>query len=303
MTDGEEFCELPGGIRLCYRVDGAEAARPLLLVAGLGLDLASWPQALVDGLLDRGFRVIRFDNRDVGRSSHVPTPPPSPLQQLLAVSRPEDYDLGDMAEDTVGLLDHLGIAAVDLVGMSMGGMIAQIVAARAPSRVRTLTSIFSTTGARRTGRPARSTLVRMGRPPARSAESFAERHLDTLRHIGSSDFPFDERVEREWALQAWERGGGPARAAGSSRQIGAIGKSGDRTEEVRRITAPTLVVHGDRDRMVHPSGGEATAAAIPGARHVVVPGMRHHLAPTLAPRLVELIAEHTEEADRRDGGA
>lgn len=295
----ERFCDLPSGIRLCYRVDGDESARPLLLVAGLGLDLASWPQALVDGLLERGFRVLRFDNRDIGRSTHVTTPPPGPLRQLFAVARPEDYDLGDMADDTIGLLDHLGIDAVDLVGMSMGGMIAQIVAARAPSRVRSLTSIFSTTGAARTGRPAHSTLVRMGRPPVRTAEAFVARHLSVLRHIGSTEYPFDERIEREWALRAWERGGGAERTAGVARQIGAIGKSGDRTAEVRTITAPTLVVHGDRDRMVHPSGGEATAAAIPGARHVVLPGMRHHLAPTLAPRLVELIAEHTEAA--RDG--
>jgi pimeloyl-ACP methyl ester carboxylesterase len=137
----------------------------------------------------------------------------------------------------------------------------------------------------------------MARRPARTPDAFAQRHLSTLRHIGSTTYPFDERAERAWALEAWARGRGLARAEGAARQIAAIRKSGDRTEEVRGITAPTLVVHGDRDRMVHPSGGEATAAAIPGARHEVVPGMRHHLAPGLVPRLLELILEHMSDAD------
>lgn len=301
MNAADRFCSLPNGIELCYRQDGPASGPPVLLVAGLGLDLTSWPALLLDGLAEEGFRVIRFDNRDSGRSTHLDTPPPSRFRQLRGRSLPEDYDLGDMAADTVGLLDFLGLAQVDLVGMSMGGMIAHTLAARHPERVRTLTSIFSTTGFGRVGQPARSTLVRMGRPPARTPDAFADRHLATLRHIGSTVYPYDERAERDWAVEAWARGRGLSRAQGAARQIAAIRKSGDRTEEVRRITAPTLVLHGDRDRMVHPSGGEATAQAIPGARHVVIPGMRHHIAPGLVPQLLELIAAHTRTADAPRG--
>ncbi|HEY2642268.1 MAG TPA: alpha/beta fold hydrolase [Galbitalea sp.] len=132
MSDDEKIAQLPSGIELCYRMDGASSGRPLVLIAGLGLDLTSWPTAMIDGLVDAGFRIIRFDNRDVGRSTHVRTPPPGRLRQLLARSEAEDYDLGDMAEDVVGLLDELRLAAVDLVGMSLGGMIAQTVAEATP---------------------------------------------------------------------------------------------------------------------------------------------------------------------------
>jgi pimeloyl-ACP methyl ester carboxylesterase len=252
---------------------------------------------MIDGLVDAGFRIIRFDNRDVGRSTHVRSPPPGRLRQLLARSEAEDYELGDMAEDVVGLLDELRLAAADLVGMSLGGMIAQTVAARHPDRVRSLTSIFSTTGDRRVGQPARSTIMRMLRPTAKTREAYAKRHLSTLRHIGSTTFPFDESAEIAWALGAWDRAAA-GRGAGVARQIGAIWKSGDRTAELLAISAPTLVLHGDADRMVHPSGGAATASAIPGARHETIVGMRHHLSPGVVPRLVQFIVEHTSPEHR-----
>jgi pimeloyl-ACP methyl ester carboxylesterase len=201
-----------------------------------------------------------------------------------------------MAADTVGLLDHLGIDRVHLVGMSMGGMIAQTVAARHPARVASLTSIFSTTGDRRVGQPARSTLARLARGPARTVEESVERHLGMLRHIGSPTELPDDDLERAWAVGLWERGGGVAARAGVPRQISAIQASGDRTAELRRITAPTLVVHGSTDRMVHPTGGRATAAAVPGARHVEIPGMGHHLAPGVVDQLVELSTDLARSA-------
>jgi pimeloyl-ACP methyl ester carboxylesterase len=287
----DRFADLPAGPRICYRVEGPEGGEPLLLVAGLSLDLTSWPRRMVDGFTGRGFRVVRFDNRDVGRSDRIPVRPPGTLRQLLARPRPDAYDLADMAADTVGLLDHLGLDRVHLLGMSMGGMIAQTVAARHPARVATLTSIFSTTGHREVGQPARSTLLRMGRRPARTVEESVEQHLAMLRHIGGPGFPPDDDLERAWATAVWHRGDGAAGAPGVARQIGAIQASGDRTAELRRITAPTLVVHGDVDRMVHPSGGRATAAAIPGARHVEIAGMGHHLAPGVVDRLVELTTD------------
>jgi pimeloyl-ACP methyl ester carboxylesterase len=287
----DRFVDLPAGPRICHRVEGPADGVPLLLIAGLGVDLTSWPQRMVDGFTGRGFRVVRFDNRDIGRSSRIATPPPGRLRQLLARPRPDAYDLGDMAADAYGLLDALGIDRAHVVGMSMGGMIAQTLAARHPDRVASLTSIFSTTGHRRVGQPARSTVVRLARRPARTVEESVERHLAMLRHIGSAAFPPDDDVERAWAVGLWERGDGARARAGVPRQISAIQASGDRTAELRRITAHTLVVHGDVDRMVHPSGGRATAAAIPGARHVEIPGMSHHLAPGVVDRLVELVTD------------
>jgi pimeloyl-ACP methyl ester carboxylesterase len=290
-ASGDRFVELPAGPQLCYRTEGPDDGVPLLLIAGLGIDLTSWPQRMVDGFVARGFRVVRFDNRDIGRSSRVGTPPPGRLRQLLARPRPDAYDLADMAADTVGLLQHLGIDRVHLVGMSMGGMIAQTVAARHPDRVASLTSIFSTTGDRRVGQPARSTLVRLARGPARTVEESVQRHPGMLRHIGSPTALPDDDLERAWAVGLWERGGGVAARAGVPRQISAIQASGDRTAELRRITAPTLVVHGSTDRMVHPTGGRATAAAVPGARQVEIPALGHQLAHGVVDQLVELSSD------------
>jgi pimeloyl-ACP methyl ester carboxylesterase len=293
---GDQLVDLPAGPRICYRTEGPADGPPLLLIAGLGIDLTSWPQRMVDGFTGEGFRVIRFDNRDVGRSSAIATPPPGRLRQLLARPRPDAYDLADMAADAYGLLEHLGVERVHLVGMSMGGMIAQTLAARHPDRVASLTSIFSTTGHTRVGQPARSTLLRLARGPARTVEESVERHLAMLRHIGSGTFLPDEELERSWATGLWERGGGVRARAGVPRQISAIQASGDRTAELARISAPTLVVHGDVDRMVHPSGGRATAEAIPGARHVEIAGMGHHLAPGVVDRLVELSTDLARSA-------
>ncbi|MCZ2826869.1 MULTISPECIES: alpha/beta hydrolase [unclassified Modestobacter] len=290
-ADLDRFVDLPAGPRLCYRTDGPDDGVPLLLIAGLGLDLTSWPQRMVDGFTGSGFRVVRLDNRDIGRSSSSGTRSPWRLRQLLARPRPDAYDLADMAADTHGLLEHLDVDRAHLVGMSMGGMIAQTLAARHPDRVASLTSIFSTTGNRRLGQPARSTLARLAQAPARTVEESVERHLSLLRHIGSPTALPDDDLERAWALGLWERGGGVRARAGVPRQISAIQASGDRTAELRRITAPTLVVHGSADRMVHPSGGRATAAAVPGSRFVELPDLGHHLAPGVVDQLVDLTTD------------
>ncbi|WP_299565095.1 cytochrome P450 [uncultured Mycolicibacterium sp.] len=290
-TETDRFAELPHGVRLCYRIDGDPDGPPLVLVAGLSLDLESWPPALVDGLVRHGFRVVRFDNRDVGRSSRMTTRPPGTLRLLVGRARRDGYDLADMARDTVGLLDHLGIERAHLVGMSMGGMIAQTVAARRPERVHTLTSIFSTTGARDVGRPAWSTRLRLATTPPNTRAAFVEHQLAIARHITGDTLKLDEAATARALAAAFDRGGGNNRA-GVLRQINAIFAAGDRTPELRRITAPTLVIHGSADRMVHPSGGRATAAAISGARAVTIPGMGHDLPPGAIDTLVELIAGH-----------
>jgi pimeloyl-ACP methyl ester carboxylesterase len=197
-----------------------------------------------------------------------------------------------MADDTVALMDRAGFPDAHLVGMSMGGMIAQTVAAHHPEHVRTLTSIFSTTGNRRAGRIALSTMRLMGRPPATTRDEAAERGVQMMRHIGSRQFTTSEADIRLAAQANWDRGDGAKAGAGVARQIGAIYASGDRTAELGRITAPTLVIHGDRDLMVSPSGGRATAAAIPGASFVEIPGMGHDLGAW--PRLFDLAQAHIE---------
>jgi len=303
--DPDRFVDLPAGPRICYRDtadqqdDGGRGREVVLLVAGLGQDLTAWPGALVDGLVARGLRVVRFDNRDIGRSSRIAAPPPGRVRQLLRRPRPDAYDLADMAADAVGLLDHLGVERAHVVGQSLGGMVAQVVAARRPDRVASLTSVYSTTGAAGVGGTARSTLLRLRHAPARTVEEAVERHVGMMRHLSGLGFPLDGAdvaAEEARARGSWERGGGPASRVGPARQIQAIAASGDRTAELGRITAPTLVVNGDRDVMVDPSGGLATVAAIAGARHVVVPGMGHHLATGLVDRLVELVGDHVAGA-------
>lgn len=297
-SGADRFCVFRNGHRICYRVQGNSENTPLLLIAGLGQQLTSWPIAVVEELVNRGYFVIRFDNRDVGQSSQIPSRPPGRMQQLFRRPPPDAYDLGDMAGDAVALLDHLEIDRAHLVGMSMGGMIAQTIAARYPERTRTLTSIFSTTGHPRVGQPANSTLLRLVRPPAKTRDQAIERHLGMMRHISTKALPLDEQRERTYAAEAWERGAGPKAHLGVARQIGAILKSGDRTRELGKVTAPTLVIHGDTDRMVHPSGGKATVAAIPGARHETIVGMGHYLPEAALPRLVDLITGHARASNQ-----
>ena len=291
------FADIGGGMRLCWRMAGRRDGEPVLLIAGLGLQLIYWPEAFVQALVSAGYRVIAPDNRDVGRSSRAKTRPPSKLRQLLAWAPADNYGIDDMADDMARLMRLLDIRRAHLVGMSMGGMIAQTLASRHPDRVISLTSIFSTTGHPGVGQPARSTLWRIARSSApRSANEAAEQYAGTMRHIGD---PSPPDIEAEWsryALQAWERSGQRANASGIARQIGAIQKSGDRSEQLQRIEAPTLVIHGDRDLMVHPTGGRATADAIPGAQHVVVKGMRHQIDTLHSIELAASIVAHMRQA-------
>jgi pimeloyl-ACP methyl ester carboxylesterase len=283
----EKTVDVGRGISLAYEEIGT--GEPLVLVAGLGMQLHSWPTAFCEELAARGYRVVRFDNRDAGRSTHLRFRPPGIGATVMRRWPPEQYDLGDMAADTVGLLDALGLADTHIAGVSMGGMIAQTVAARYPDRVRTLTSIMSNTGARRVGRPALSTWLLMGGKPARTREEAQARAVRIFRHIGSHGFPFAEAEVREAAGLGWDRDPSPA---GVARQLAAIFRSGDRTTRLRAITAPTLVIHGDRDRMVHPTGGAATARAIRGAALETIPGMGHDLPKGAWPRLLDLIDSH-----------
>ncbi len=295
MTEEQHVVDVGRGIQLCYEQIGDPNDPPIVLIGGLGQQLhGSWPTDFVTALAGRGYRVARFDNRDVGRSTHMKYPAPKPLSILRGGNHPLQYHLGDMARDTIGLLDVLGYRDVHLAGISMGGMIAQTVAAHYPGRVRTLTSIMSTTGAPRIGRPAPSTwlLLATSKPPRTCSEAM-ERDMAIFRHIGSHGFPFDEQRVCERAAIGWDR---DPTSAGTPRQLAAIFRSGDRTAELRHIDVPTLVIHGDRDRMVHPTGGIATARAIRGARLETIRGMGHDLPAGAWERLVELISGHVATA-------
>lgn len=295
----DHFVSLPSGVTLCYRESGHPGGPPIVLLTGLMEDLTGWPVAFLDALADRGFHIIRLDNRDAGRSSRIDTPPPSNLQQFLSKARPDAYTLEDMAQDVVGLLDHLGMDRVHVVGRSMGGMIAQALTAEHPDRVLTLTTLYSTTGDPKVGKVALSTKRKLLAKPPTTVEQYTEASLDMLDHLGGRGYPYDRTAEIAHARVAWERAqaSGPGARAAGARQIQAIAASGDRTARLRTIRVSTLVINGDRDLIVHPSGGEATARAIPGAAHLVIPGMGHHIAPDLVTRIADEITTQTKQRE------
>lgn len=294
QSDSEQFCDVGRGITLCYETLGDPTATPIMLINGWGQQLIDWPEPFCDQLVAGGHFLVRFDNRDSGRSSRAPMRPPTPLQLATRRFAADQYTIADMTRDTIGLLDALELDSVHVVGVSMGGMIAQTLAAQRPERVRSLVSIMSTTGARKVGRPAPSTRrLFIGRRPSTEAAA-VDRYVKVWRHIASPGFPFDEAAVRAQARRVFRRGYDPA---GTMRQLGAIIKSGDRTAELGRIAAPTLVVHGDRDRLIDPSGGRATARAIAGARLELIGGMGHDLPAGAIDRLARLILDHVERAD------
>jgi pimeloyl-ACP methyl ester carboxylesterase len=295
----ERFAEVGNGITLCYETFGDPGAPPALLIMGLGMQMIAWDDRFCQALADRGFHVIRFDNRDAGRSTRFDDAPvPTPLQ--IATRRIPDppYRLADMALDAAGLLDALGASPAHVIGASMGGMIAQSLAARHPGRVRSLTSIMSNTGARFSGQPAlRSYPVLLGRPP-REREAYIEHALKMWALIGSPGFDRDEAELRVSLGAAYDRAFRPEATA---RQLAAILASGDRRRELAGVQAPTLVIHGEADRLVAPSGGRATAKAIPGARLLTIPGMGHDLPRGAWPQVIDAIAGHAQAADAADG--
>jgi pimeloyl-ACP methyl ester carboxylesterase len=290
----EEFCDVGRGVTLCYETFGDPDDTPILLVMGLATQMIAWHEDFCDELAERGFHVVRFDNRDIGRSTHFDFRPPTIRQMLRRRVPPEQYSLSDMAEDTAVLLSKLGIAPAHVVGASMGGMIGQMLAAEHPEVVRSLTSIMSTTGSRWHGQPAFSVYRYLLRPPPRDRDGYIKRAAEIFGLVGSTGFPRDEQYIRERAGRAFDRGF-DVRAGG--RQLGAIVASGDRTRMLRQIDAPTLVIHGTVDKMIRPSGGRATAKAIPGARLLMIEGMGHDLPRGAWPELLDAIAEHARAAD------
>jgi pimeloyl-ACP methyl ester carboxylesterase len=284
----EEQFAPANGIELCYQEMGDPDGEPLLLVMGLATQMIAWDEEFCAMLVERGFRVVRFDNRDIGRSTRIKTAGvPGKLDMVLGRRATAPYLLRDMATDTFGLMNHLGIESAHLVGASMGGMIVQTAAIERPERVRSLTSIMSTTGSRRVGHPSYRTFgLLLGRPP-REREAAIERVVKVFRTIGSPGYPFEEQRFREIAGRSFDRGHSEA---GIARQLHAITASGDRTVALRKLNLPALVIHGCNDVLVNPSGGRATAKAIPGARLKMIEGMGHDLPRALWPDFADEIA-------------
>jgi pimeloyl-ACP methyl ester carboxylesterase len=290
---GERFAKV-GEIEICFETFGSPDDPALLLVMGLGTQMVAWPEGFCRQLAGHGLFVIRYDNRDVGRSTHLSEyRPPTIRQLLLRDKRAAKYSLADMAADGIGLLDHLGIERAHVAGASMGGMIAQSMAARHRDRVLSLASIMSNTGHRWKGTPGLRIYPIFLRRPASDREGAIESFVSVFKLIGSPGFPFDEEQTRKAAELSYERGYDPA---GTGRQLAAILAAGDRGAELGRITAPTIVIHGTKDKLVRPSGGRATAAAIPGTRLVTIEGMGHDLPPGAWDRMVDAIVANTRRA-------
>ncbi len=284
------------GITLAYETHGDTHGVPLLLVMGLGMQLVGWPDDLVDGLVEQGFYVIRFDNRDCGLSDkfeHAGTPSVALayLKTLVRWPVKGPYTLEDMADDAAGLLKGLGVRQAHIVGASMGGMIGQVLAARHPGMVLTLTSIMSSSGRRGLPGPsAEARAVLMKRPSnPHDAECLIAHGANIFRVIGSPAYPTSEKQRRLQVGRAVRRNVCPS---GVARQMVAIAASGDRSKLLRTITAPTLVIHGAADPLIPLPGGEDTARQIPGAVLEVIEGMGHDLPAQLVERLVALIDAH-----------
>jgi len=270
------------GIEIEYETFGPDDAPAVLLINGLGSQMTRWPVPFCEKLVARGYRAIRFDNRDVGRSTWFQSG--------------DRYTLSDMAADAMGLLDHLKIDKAHVAGVSMGGMIAQTVAIEHPGRVRSLTSIMSATGAPGTmdSTPEAAAVLNQVAPdPTVDEEAFVAHGMKNARTIGSPAYPWTDEALRERVLSEMRRAFNPK---GVQRQRGAIGASGDRTEKLAKLNVPTVVLHGEVDPLIPKAGGEATARAIPGAELRIIPGMGHDLPEPLYDTIIDAIVAAAERA-------
>ncbi len=290
----EQFCDVGRGITLCYETFGERSHPTALLVMGLGTQMLAWQEDFCTELAARDLHVVRFDNRDIGHSTHLTGRPPNVRQLLLRSKRAAVYTLADMAEDASELLVRLELAPAHMIGASMGGMIAQTLAARHPGQVRSLVSIMSNTGNRFSGQPSVRVYSALLRRAPRERAAFVTHMEGVFAAIGSRGLPRDQDEIRELAGRSYDRDHDPN---GPGRQLAAIIASGDRTAELRGIRAPTLVIHGTADPLVASSGGRATARAIPGARMMDVEKMGHDLPRAVWPQLIDAIAEHAHRAE------
>lgn len=284
------------GIQIAYETFGDAGDPPLLLVMGLGTQMLAWPEPFCRELAEQGFFVVRFDNRDVGLSTHLDDlPAPDPISVALHRRRPA-YRLDDMAADALGLLDALGLDRVHLVGASMGGFISQLMVIVAPERIASLTLIMTSTGSRRVGQTRPKVISEvLRRKPATDRAAGIAGSVEMFRLIRSSGYDFDEGLIAALAGESYDRGYDPA---GQRRQLAAVVAQRNRSAELARITAPTLVMHGLNDPLVGASGGLALARVIPGARFVGFSGMGHDMPRALWPDYIREIVAVTRRAEQ-----
>ncbi|EGD43274.1 carboxyl esterase [Nocardioidaceae bacterium Broad-1] len=295
----ESTAFLPGGVELAYDTFGDPGAEPLLLIMGLGGPMTWWDVRLCQQLSEAGFYVIRYDNRDVGHSSPHPSDERITLARLarafVGLPTRSLYTLTDLADDAAALLTHLGIESAHVWGVSMGGMIAQTLAIHHPDRVRSVCSTMSTTGRRAVGfqHPTLLPALVIKKP---GLEGYIERQIKGGIQIGSPLYPEPEDEVRRRAIDTWNRG---VNAAAVARQMLAILTQPDRTEDLGRIKVPFSVIHGLADKMVHVSGGRATAAAVPGAEITLIKGMGHDLPVGLWPTFIKIVRRTADRAADR----
>jgi len=285
------------GVEIAFERFGDYSSPPVLFIMGAGAQMIMWPDSFCEDLVERGLQVIRFDNRDAGLSTHLNNAPKPDFYAVISGDfSTVSYSLSDMAADTVGLIDALGFEDVHIVGASLGGMIAQTIAIEYPSRIKSLTSIMSTTGNPAVGQTDYSLFSKMGTPPWDDRQRYIEWSVNAIKSVASSVYPVDEEVAMKTAGLAWDRDRDPTAL---NRQAVAAVKSGDRTELLRRLNIPTLVMHGKEDRLIDPSGAIATAEAIPNAKLVLFDGLGHGLPKGLLTEMAELIANHVQSAELR----
>jgi pimeloyl-ACP methyl ester carboxylesterase len=284
------------GIEIAYETFGERGGPPLVLVMGLGTQMLAWPDELCEDLADRGHFVVRFDNRDVGLSTHLKGVRAPSVAALVAKRARPPYTVDDMADDALGLIDALDVGPVHLVGASLGGFIAQTAAIRRQDRLKSLTLIMTSTGSRRVGQADPRLITRLlQRPPIADREAAMHAVVETFRAIGSKGYPLDEQRLREVGARSFERGYDPG---GYRRQLAAVIAQANRTEQLRGISVPTLVMHGLHDPLVAPSGGIALARRIRGSRFIGFNGMGHDLPRELWPEFADHISALVRRAEK-----
>ncbi len=281
----------PAETSICHQSFGDPANETILLVMGFTAQMTAWPRGFIDSLVERGFHVVIFDNRDCGLSAKTDGPPPDAAALIQRATGGEDvtgeapYALRDMAADAIGVLDHLGIDAAHVVGASMGGMIVQELAIHFESRVLSATSIMSTTGNPGVGQADPEALGALLAVPPEGREAILDHMVNVNQTIAGPLWDADESRQR--AIMQYDRAFYPV---GAAFQLAAIAASGDRTEALAGVDRPFLVIHGEVDRLITRSGGEATAAAVPGADLLVLAAMGHDLPSILWPQIADAIA-------------
>jgi len=295
---GEQFASLPSGIDICYETFGSPQDPAILLVMGLGGPMGWWDPGFCNRLSSRGYFVIRFDNRDTGRSTklrHHKVGRLDVIRAFVGVGKPP-YGIGDLADDAFGVLDHLGVERVHLVGVSMGGMIVQTMAIAHPERAMSMTSIMSTTGNRRVGWQHPRVIPALLSSAGSTRDSYVERSLRTSTLLGSPAFPGDEELARARAYETYDRGW---TASGVTRQMLAVLAQPDRTKDLAKLDLPVTVIHGLNDPLVHRSGGKAVANAVPGAEHIEIAGLGHDLPVQLYDTYIDAIVRTAHRAVSR----